>query len=270
MGFIVSSRTTGMPCGFVRTGLLALLCCGAAGAEMRIASLNIEKKYGPKALSEIGAQPDLRKADVLLLQEVVDGSQSHMASEIAMTLGLNVVFEPAFQLNGEFMEGLAVLSRYPIGPATVVRLAPNTLHFHTRKRIAMTVTVQSPTGAVRILDTHLDNRINREAKREQLREIQQLLTGYDGPCIIGGDFNSANFLWISHLLPIPGVQSLRAVMNQEMEAHGFTTPLGSGPGTEHFLGLKLDWIYLRGLTADESGVTPIAFSDHNSVWVTIR
>jgi endonuclease/exonuclease/phosphatase family metal-dependent hydrolase len=123
----------------------------------------------------------------------------------------------------------------------VAKLAPNKLHFHTRKRIAMAVTVQSPNGALRIVNTHLDNRINREAKREQLREIQQMLTSYDGPCIIGGDFNSANFFWISHLLPMPGVQSLRAVMNQEMEAHGFT-----------------------------SGVTPIAFSDHNSVWVTIR
>jgi len=247
-----------------------LLCCTGGHAEMRIASLNIEKKYGPNELEKIGAQPDLRKADVLLLQEVVDGSQSHMASEIGAKLGLNAVFEPAFQLNAEFQEGLAILSRYPIGPAAVAPLASNKLHFHTRKRIVMAVTAQGPDGPVRIVNTHLDNRINRGAKREQLREIQQFLAGYDGPCILGGDFNSANFFWISHLVPIPGVQSLRAVTNQEMEPHGFTTPLGSGPGTEHFLGLKLDWIYLRGLTAQESGVTPITFSDHNSVWVTIR
>jgi len=125
------------------------------------------------------------------------------------------------------MEGLATLSRYPIGPAAVTPLAANKLHFHARKRIAMAVTAQSPGGAVRIVNTHLDNRINRDAKREQLREVQQLLTGYDGPCIIGGDFNSANFLWIAHLLPIPGAQSLRALTNQEMEAHGFTTPLAA-------------------------------------------
>ncbi len=81
---------------------------------MRIASLNIAKQDGSKVLAEIGAQPDLRKADVLLLQEVVDGSQSHMASEIGAGPGLNAVFEPAFQLNGQFMEGLAILSRYPI------------------------------------------------------------------------------------------------------------------------------------------------------------
>jgi endonuclease/exonuclease/phosphatase (EEP) superfamily protein YafD len=246
------------------------ICCGAGHAQMRIASLNIEKKYGPKVLAEIGAQADLRKADVLLLQEVVDGPQSHMAFEVGAVLGLNAVFEPAFQLNREFMEGIAILSRYPIGPASVAPLSHNGVHFHTRKRIVMAVTAQSPTGPVRLVNTHLDNRINREAKREQLREIREFLSGYDGPCILGGDFNSANFFWISHLLPIPGMQSLRAVTNQEMNPLGFTTPLGAGPGTEHFLGLKLDWIYLRGLTANGSGVTPITFSDHNSVWVTIR
>jgi endonuclease/exonuclease/phosphatase (EEP) superfamily protein YafD len=52
-----------------------------------------------------------------------------------------------------------------------------------------------------------------------------------------------------------------------MARRGFTTPLGKGGGTLHFLELKLDWIYLRGLTANSSGVTAVFFSDHNSVWV---
>ena len=60
---------------------------------------------------------------------------------------------------------------------------------------------------------------------------------------------------------------VREMVDQEMQRHGFRTPLGSGPGSLHFLGLKLDWIYLRGLRALGSGVTPISFSDHNSVWV---
>src|SRR5580658_5186468 len=109
-------------------------------------------------------------------------------------------------------------------------LSHNSLHFHTRKRIVMAVTAENPDGPMRIVNTHLDNRINRDAKREQLREIEQFLAGYDGRCILGGDFNSANFFWISHLVPIPGVQSLRALTNQEMGPRGFTTPLGSGPG----------------------------------------
>ena len=276
-----SARMTGLPVRIytnwimVTVRIFATLCgvilysC-AGQAQMRVASLNIAKQYGPKVLAEIGKQPDLRKADVLLLQEVVDGPESHMAfREMGTLLGLNVVFEPAFQLNGRFMEGLAIMSRYPIGAKSSARLAHNELHFHTRGRIVLAATVESPLGPLRIVNTHLDNRINRDAKVAQLAGIWNELGNYAGPCLIGGDFNSGNFRWISHVLPIPGVQSLRAAVDQEMMEHGFSTPLGAGPGTLHFLGLKLDWIYLRGLSVGESGVAPIGFSDHNSVWVVV-
>ena len=48
------------------------------------------------------------------------------------------------------------------------------------------------------------------------------------------------------------------------------TPLGGGAATLHYFGIKLDWIYVRGLETGESGVTHIPFSDHNSVWITAR
>ncbi len=236
---------------------------------MRIASLNLEKKYGPKLVAEITSEPDLRAADILLLQEVVDGPQSHVASEVATALGLHQVFAPAFRLNAQFEEGLAILSRYPLGAKTVTGLPDNKLHFHTRIRIVLTATTESPSGPVCIVNTHLDNRINAAAKRRQLDVVWETAGKYAGPCIIGGDFNSGNFFWITHLLPIPGVQSLNALVRTGMARQGFQTPLGTAPGTLHFMGLKLDWIYLRGLTANSSGVTPIFFSDHNSVWVKI-
>lgn len=236
---------------------------------MRIASLNIAKQYGPKLLKKIVEQPDLRRADVLLLQEVVDGAQYHIASEVASALGFQVLFAPAFQLNPQFKEGLAILSRYPLRDSQIIHMPVNDLHFHTRIRIGLAATVESPAGPVRIVDTHLDDRINNAAKRQQLAPIWPDATRFTGPCVIGGDFNVGNFWWISHLLPIPGLQSQRAMLSQEMATHGFTTPLGSGPATFHLFGLKLDWIYLRGINANGSGVTPIDFSDHNSVWVSI-
>ena len=60
---------------------------------------------------------------------------------------------------------------------------------------------------------------------------------------------------------------MNRLLRKGMARRGFTTPLGKGGGTLHFLELKLDWIYLRGLTANSSGVTAVFFSDHNSVWV---
>lgn len=238
-------------------------------AEMRIASLNIDKKHGPQLVADILKQPDLRAADVLLLQEVVDGPEFHVAAQVASAMGLHFVFEPAFRLNRRFEEGLAILSRYPLTDKAVARLSHNSLHFHTRIRIALAATIASPSGPVRLVDVHLDNRINAPEKRQQLADMWVLPDKFTGPCVIGGDFNTGNFYWISHFFTIPGVQSLNRMVAGEMKRHGFTTPLGSGPGTHHFMGMKLDWIYLRGLAARASGVTPIRFSDHNSVWVVV-
>jgi endonuclease/exonuclease/phosphatase family metal-dependent hydrolase len=249
--------------------LLSAWLAGTCRAEMRVASLNLEKKYGPKLVAEIGNEPDLRAADILLLQEIVDGPQFHVAAEIAAVLGMHAVFEPAFRLKGQFEEGLAILSRYPLGDKTVTGLPHNSLHFHTRIRIVLAANAETPLGPVRIVNTHLDNRINAAAKRRQLDGVWESADKYAGACVIGGDFNTGNFFWISHLLPIPGVQSLNELLREGMARRGFLTPLGKGSGTLHFLGLKLDWIYLRGLTANSSGVTPVFFSDHNSVWVKI-
>jgi endonuclease/exonuclease/phosphatase family metal-dependent hydrolase len=250
---------------------LLLYSC-TAQAEMRIASLNIAGKRGPKLLEEIRSQPDLRKADILLLQEVVDGSREHVADEIASALGFAVVFAPAFQLEPQYAEGLAILSRYPLGPAETIRLPRNDLHIGTTPRIALAATVEIPTGRLRVINTHLDDRINGALQRRQLEPIWEDARHFIGPCVIGGDFNTGNFLWGAHLFPAPGLQNQRAMVKQEMAKRGFTTPLGSGPATFHlpFFGLKLDWIYLRDLSVIGSGVTEIRFSDHNSVWVTIR
>lgn len=253
----------------VRNRLIAsLLSIAAASAQVRVSSLNLDKHYGPELVAKIRNNPDLKRADIILLQEVVDGPTSHVPAEIAESLGFHVVFAPAFQLNEKFHEGLAILSRYTLSSQTVIPLSHNSLHFHTRVRIALVALAELPTGPIRVVNVHLDNRINAKEKRKQLEELW-LSTGSPAePCIIGGDFNSANIGWISHVVPIPGVQSLRALVDDEMKERGFNTPLGSGPGTLHFMGLKLDWIYLRGLRPESSGVTSIDFSDHNSVWVS--
>jgi endonuclease/exonuclease/phosphatase family metal-dependent hydrolase len=253
----------------IAAALVGLACFAEGQTQIRIASLNLNKIAGPKALEQITRQPDLRLADILLLQELVDGEESRMPSAIAHELGLNVVYAPAYRLNARFDEGLAVLSRYPLSQMKVLPLAHNSLHFHTRVRIALAVTVDCPWGPMRVIDIHLDNRINSDAKQEQLAGIREETSRYTGPFIIGGDFNSGNFRWSSHLLPLPGIGRQRATIDREMARNGFATPLGAGPGTLHFLGLKLDWIYLRQLRALDSGVTLIPFSDHNSVWVTV-
>jgi endonuclease/exonuclease/phosphatase family metal-dependent hydrolase len=176
--------------------LLFAMLAGTSGAEMRIASLNLEKKYGSKLVAEIRKEPDLRAADTLLLQEIA-------------------VFAPAFRLNRQFEEGLAILSRYPLSDKAATGLPHNSLHFHTRIRIVLAATGETPFGPLRIVNTHLDNRLNAGAKRKQLDLVWETADKSPGACIIGDDFNTANFFWISHLLPIPGVQSLNGLLRAE-------------------------------------------------------
>ena len=247
-----------------------LLCGWAAQAEMRIVSLNIAMKHGSTFLEAIRNQPDLQKAGVLMLQEVVDSPRDHVANEIAAALDLHGEFAPAFQLNPEYTEGLAILSRYPLVKTYAIRLPLNDLHIGTTPRIALVATVESPIGRIRVINTHLDDRINETSERRQLAPIWESASRFAGPCVIGGDFNTSNVWWGAHLFPVPGLQNQRAMVRHEMAKRGFSTPLGSGAATFHFPGLKLDWIYLRDLRAAGSGVTPIRFSDHNSVWVTVR
>ena len=247
----------------------AFFAVSSAPAQIRIASLNIAKKTGPELIEHLRTQPDLQKADILLLQEVIDTPQSHVAQEAARAMGMQAAFAPAFDLRPGVTEGLAILSRYPLSSQKVVDLARNRLHFKNRIRIALAVTAETPAGLIRIIDVHLDNRINSDRKREQLAGIWPEVDQTKGPVAVGGDFNTGNFYWVSHVLPVPEADHQRATVLSEMQQHGFATTLGGGPATYHIPGQLLDWIFVRGMAAAESGVTPIRFSDHNAVWMMV-
>jgi endonuclease/exonuclease/phosphatase (EEP) superfamily protein YafD len=88
--------------------------------------------------------------------------------------------------------------------------------------------------------------------------------------VIGGDFNTGDFLWLSHVFPLPGFQKQRSMVRAEMKQHGFSTPFEKYVRTLRALPLQLDWIYVRALEAIDSGVTRIGFSDHNAIWTTLQ
>lgn len=242
----------------------------AGSQAIHIASVNMAKKDGRQAIRELTEKPTLRDADILLLQEVVDSAESRVAREVAAALGCRFVFVPAFRLRDGVDEGLAILSRHPIHSSKVVQLPRNSLHFHTRKRIALAATVDTPIGQVRVVNLHLDNRINVDRKLEQLAGVLESLKTPAGPAVIGGDFNTGDFLWVGHLFPLPGLQKQRSMVKAEMEQHGFSTPFQTYVQTLRHLPLQLDWIYARRLEAVDSGMTPLKFSDHNAIWTKLR
>jgi endonuclease/exonuclease/phosphatase family metal-dependent hydrolase len=256
----------------LRPTLLAALSLSALAAPapqpLRVASLNLDKKSGPEFIARLSTQPDLRKADILLLQEVVDSPRFHVAEQAAKALNLHYAFAKAFTLEGDTDEGLAILSRYPLGPRRVVPLERNTLHFKNRIRIALVTEIPAPWGRTQVICVHQDNRINQEEKIRQLDGLWPAISS-SGPAILGGDFNTGDFYWVSHVIPIPQAQHQREAVIEDARKHGFITILGSGPATYHIPGQRIDWIFVRALKPVDSGVTPIHFSDHNSVWMTV-
>jgi endonuclease/exonuclease/phosphatase family metal-dependent hydrolase len=255
----------------VHSGLVAFLLFAApAWAAVRVASLNIAKESGPALIEKMRTQPDLRKADIILLQEVVDFEGGHVAREAGKALGMQVEFRPAFDLRPGVKEGLAILSKFPLSDPVVLQLERNRLHFKNRIRIALAVTARTPLGPVRVIDVHLDNRINSDRKRSQMAGLWPEVDQASMPVILGGDFNSGNFYWVSHVVPIPEADHQRTAVVEEMRKHGFTTTMGHAGATYHIPFQVIDWIFVKGLTAGESGITPIGFSDHNSVWLEVR
>jgi endonuclease/exonuclease/phosphatase family metal-dependent hydrolase len=166
------------------------------------------------------------------------------------------------------IDGLAIISRYPLSDVEVEQLDHHRMVFHTRHRIMIAATVQGPLGPLRVYNTHLDSRINAQARLRQLAPIITEAAQWDGPRLIGGDFNTNYFRWVGNVVPI-GVYFQGAAVQKAMLAKGFTmAPVKSGPTHDYFR-LHLDWIYTRDIEIFSTAIEPMKFSDHHAVRVTL-
>jgi len=148
----------------------------------------------------------------------------------------------------------------------------NQLRFRSRCRIAVAATVRTPAGPVRLVNVHLDTRINKARRLAQVDAAIAALNGFEGPRVVGGDFNSADFAWISSTWPVPFVQKQAKAVQERMSSAGFATPFGDARGTYPLLGwgalaFKLDWFFLSpDLEATGSGVDDVPITDHRGIW----
>jgi endonuclease/exonuclease/phosphatase (EEP) superfamily protein YafD len=240
-------------------GLLAPLALFAGGRELSVVTLNLAKEpSATRMAAELGTIEALRSADVFLLQEVEPRSA---AADLAARLGLHVVGSK------EAAEvptlGLAILSRYPLRVARVTPLRKYDLVYHSRSRYALSAIADTPWGPVRIVNTHLDTRLNAADRQAQLEDAVRGLGA--GPAIVGGDFNSNWFYWIGHVLPIPAGSQGRTV-EAYMTRAGYQSAIPASLTTFDWLGQHLDWIWVRGLRPAGSRVYPLRFSDHHACW----
>jgi len=130
------------------------------------------------------------RADLLLLQEVANLPSLHAGVWLAERLGFSFVYSRS---NGHrqaigFEEGLAILSRYPLGSPVLYQLSRGSNPFW--RRMALGVPVHAPGGDLMAFSIHLG--ISGKQNTEQIARLQSWVTWLTGdrPALVGGDFNA--------------------------------------------------------------------------------
>jgi endonuclease/exonuclease/phosphatase family metal-dependent hydrolase len=220
-----------------------------------------------KILDSIRKAPRVQNADLFLFQEVANGNSGpSVAERIAGRLGYSATFEPAAP--GVYDQGLALVSRYAITDIEIKRLKTCNLRFRGRSRFAVSATVETPWGGLRVWNAHLDTRINAAERLEQLQPVIDDAARHTGPRLIGGDFNTNDLYWLGNALPLPGGPSHGGAIRSAMDRHRFETfseTLNTFPSFRR----HLDWIFVRDASLLAARVEPAQFSDHNALWVQV-
>ena len=202
-----------LPAGFLTLLALVLLAApapnlpnlpnldGAPVDTISIGSLNLDHQGSfEKVIHDVEAAPRLSHADIILLQEVshVEGGPS-IASRLADRMGYQVAFAP--EGPKVYDRGLAVVSKFPVVDSKVEWLTPYNLHFKTRHRFALAVTLRLPSGDLRIWNVHLDTRINPEQRLGQLQPVMDEAAKATGPRLIGGISIRTTSIGSRHMMP---------------------------------------------------------------------
>ncbi len=246
----------------------------AAATPVTIASLNMaEETDYRQVLEEFHRSKTLADADVVLLQEVVySDSRDGVLQGLSRELGVQAVFSSSTQPRPDGrVDGIALLSRYPIQSVDAFGLTAFNLNVRSRCRHALAATLATPDGeSLQAFNVHLDTRINAQNRVRQLQPVVEAARRFSGPVVIGGDMNTNPNFWIQHLIPIPWMHDQHGPVDRMFASHGFATPMDGSLATHDMLGLRLDWIYLRGLAGSQWGVEDIDFSDHRAVWLRLE
>ena len=155
---------------------------------VKVISYNV--KYGKKvstAIEELRTVPYLRRADIILLQEM-DGEGVRI---IADSLDLEYVYYPASVHKAHGRDfGNAVLSKWPIEDFRKIIL-PHSKPTDDQKRIAVGATVVACNLRIRVFSVHTETFwMNYDKRLEQADSLVRAVSKDYSHIIIAGDFNT--------------------------------------------------------------------------------
>jgi endonuclease/exonuclease/phosphatase family metal-dependent hydrolase len=252
----------------LETGRAARLADHAhTAAEISVVSYNIRWRTGAE-LQQIADWLKTKQASLIALQEVDRAKErthkSNNARALAEALGMYYAWAapplPKSGKNKEEETGVELLSSYPL--RDVARIVLPHEGPGGRSRVALGATVTVDKRDLRIYSVHSETRIPVPEKMDQLRAVLDDLKRFPKgtPAIVMGDFNS----WEPAT-----VDQLRQLFTKE----DFATPFPDNESTFKRnavifdIDLKLDWIWLRGLTSQGFGIDRrLTVSDHFPLW----
>jgi len=248
------------------------------GDSLRIVTFNVKYGADTEALARAFREnAALATADVLLLQEIRSFPEegSSRAARLAQALGgLSYVYAPARTLDPG-THGLAILSRFALEDIKVMELPHAALPIGEQRRIALSVDLRTSAGLLRIINVHLDTRMNADERVLQLRPVAM-----DPPplAIVGGDFNSNPMVWAFNAVPVLGAGTVidadqARILDDYMTGEGFQNPTAELGPTVSVPGLAphLDSIYVHGAVGSAAGVErEVDVSDHWPMWLDLR
>lgn len=239
-------------------------------AEFLVVTYNIRWRTGAE-LNQIGDWLKQKGAVVIALQEVDRAKQrtdkTNNARVLAERLGMYYAWAapppPQSGTEKEEETGVALLSSYPLTEVTRIVLphqGPG-----GRRRAALGATLKIGKTDLRVYSVHSETRVPIPQKLDQIRAVlvDMAKLPKTTATIVMGDFNSWEPATVEQVHDLFG-------------GEGFTTPFADDDPTFKRdvvlfdLILKLDWIWLRGLTARTSGIDRLlTVSDHFPLWAVV-
>lgn len=224
---------------------------------LKIISWNIKFSHHiDEAISEFQTTPELKNADIILLQEMDDAG----VDAIARALKMNALYFPASvhpQSQRDF--GEAILSPWPLSAGEKIILP----HYSPRNgqiRMAVRARVQTPAGDVLAYSVHTETVMM--PRKERLEQVETLFASVPEDAahvVIGGDFNT---------LAAPEQKALL----QTVTPTGFCwLTATAGPTVKKAgIGIVLDYLFGRGMNVQTAGVVPRTdASDHLPLWTRV-
>ncbi|HSV13628.1 MAG TPA: endonuclease/exonuclease/phosphatase family protein [Tepidisphaeraceae bacterium] len=219
-------------------------------STLRIATFNIDGGRGTDGVVDLERTArSLQRIDFVGLNEVHNdlfGSQQNQAASLAAPLHTPGLFVPSERRLGRETFGNAVFTRLPVKHWQRIVL-PSGPFKAPRNYLLTDVDWHGVT--VHFLTTHTDW---KSGGAEQRQIVADAFLNLPEPAVLMGDLNAPQHdPLIERLLASKGVEE------------AIDAILGPEPG-------RVDWIFLRGLTALDAGRVDIGASDHPAYWAQVR